>query len=530
MNIQTRPIGSAASIEALVIRGNALMDQGDMAAAIAAYRDVTSMAPQFAPGFRNLAMALAQDGRPDEAMAACSRAVELQPEDIDSYLVMAKLLLTLGRPDEAIALYELAGQVAPTRSDVQSSLAAALARQGRLDDAISACRRAIALDPDNVGAHLNLGVILSKADDPQGAVAAYGEAIRRDPHPADAHTNLGMALSHLGISEKAVAAAARAVELRPTDPTLHYNHAMLLLMAGDLAAGFRAFEWRLNHPEPRFRPRQFAQPRWTGAPRDGRTLLIHAEQGLGDTLHFARFVPAAAASGGPVVLQVQPPLLDLLRDSLPGVTVISRDAALPPFACHVPLMSLPHALGTDITTIPAQPYLAASPTRIAAWRQRLSGPSGLKVGVVWAGNPGHLYDHKRSLPAAQLLPRLLLPGVRLFSLQKDVPARDHATLAAMRDDVVDLAPELTSFAETAAAIAALDLVVSVDTSVAHLAGALGRPTWILLPQVLDWRWFYAREDTPWYPSARLFRQARPNDWAGVLDRLPGALQRLADAG
>jgi Flp pilus assembly protein TadD len=527
MERHIRHVAVAESIDALLSRGNQLADRGEFTDAIAAYRELTTRAPQFGPGYRNLALALEQAGQLTEALSVCGRAVQLQPDDLESYLVMARLLLLLERTDQAVSMYQLAALAAPGRSDVHASLAAALARQGRLDEAGAACQTAIDLSPHNAGAYLNLGIINSKRDDPEAAVEAYRNAIRIDPKSAEGFTNLGFALSNLGLSRAAIEAAGRAVALRPADPTLHYNHAMLLLLAGDLKAGFREFEWRLSHPEPRFRPRAFAVPRWRGEDRNGKTLLIHAEQGLGDTLHFARFVSAAAASGGPVVLQVQSALTDLLRDSL-DVTVISRDEPAPPFDLHVPLMSLPFELGTTIETIPADvPYLEVQPAKLAEWRQRLAGYSGLKVGVAWAGNPGHLYDRKRSLAADAVFPHLLVPGVQLFSLQKERSAIDSAVLEQLTDEVVDLSPLLTNFAETAAAASAMDLVISVDTSVAHLAGALGRPTWILLPHILDWRWLYEREDTPWYPTVRLFRQPRPNDWPSVLDRLPGELAHLA---
>jgi Flp pilus assembly protein TadD len=526
MEQHTRRAAVTGLVDALLSRGNHLFDRGALSEAIEAYHEVTSLAPEFGPGYRNLAVALEQDGRLAEALSACDRAIQLQPDDLESYLVMARLLVLLGRMDQAVSMYQLAAMAAPGRSDIHASLAAALARQDRLDEASAACRTAIELSPQNAGAHLNLGIIHGKRGDLNAAVEAFRNVIRIDPNSPEGFTNLGSALSHLGIGDAAVAATGRAVALRPADPTLHYNHAMLLLLAGDLERGFCEFESRLSHPEPRFRPRAFDVPRWHGEDRNGKTLLVHAEQGLGDTLHFARFVSAAAASGGPVVLQVQPPLTELLRDSL-DVIVISREGPQPPFDLHVPLMSLPHELGTTIDTIPAAPYFKVSPARRAQWRQRLSKYAGLKVGVVWAGNPGHLQDGRRSLAAAAILPRLRVPGVQLFSLQKEVGPADAVVLGQLQDDVVDLAPLLTSFAETAAAAGAMDLVISVDTSVAHLAGALGRPTWILLPHVLDWRWFYAREDTPWYPTAQLFRQRAPNDWGSVLDRLPGELQRLA---
>jgi tetratricopeptide (TPR) repeat protein len=527
MQQQAERTAHAGSAGALLDCGNDLMDRGEVAEAIAVYRRLTTLAPQSGPAHRKLALALEQHGELGEALAACGRAVELKGDDLDAYLIMARLLLKLERMEQAVAMYELAALAAPARSDVQANLAAALARQGRLEEASAACRKAIALSPKNVGAYLNLGIIRSKRDDLEGAVEAYRQAVSIDPSSPDAFTNLGTALGSLGMSEAAIEASARAVELRPLDAELHYNHAMLLLLAGDLTAGFREFEWRLTHPAPKFRPRSFDVPRWRGEPREGRTLLIHAEQGLGDSLHFVRFVARAAATGGPVVLQVQPQLVELLRDSL-DVTVISRDEPAPPFDLHVPLMSLPFEFGITMATIPAEvPYLRATAAKAAEWRERLASTSGLKVGVVWAGSPGHRHDRMRSLPAELVLPRLAISGVQLFSLQKEPRADDRIVLERLTSKIVDLAPSLASFADTAAAVSAMDLVISVDTAVAHLAGALGKPTWILLPHSLDWRWLYQREDTPWYPTARLFRQTRSRDWTSVLDRLPLELQRFA---
>ncbi|MCP3469528.1 tetratricopeptide repeat protein [Bradyrhizobium sp. CCGUVB1N3] len=527
MKGQTREAARAEAMVALLNRGNHMMDQGKLAKAIEAYRELITLAPQFGPGHRNLALALEQVGELAEALSVCRHAVEIQPDDLEAYLIMASLLLKLERTDQAVTMYQLAALAAPGRSDVQASLAAALTRQGRLDEASAACQKAIELSPQNVGAYVNLGIIHSKRDDFEGAVDIYRKAISIDPNSPEVSTNLGVALSNLGMSQAAIATSRRAIELRPGDPMLHYNHAMLLLLAGDLKAGFREFEWRHSHPAPRFRPGAFDVPRWRGECRNGRTLLIHAEQGLGDTLHFARFVPAAAATGGPVVLQAQPQLVELLRDSL-DVTVISRDEPAPPFDLHVPLMSLAYELGTSIETIPAErPYLKAAPAKVAAWQRRLAKFSGLKVGVVWAGNPGHLHDRKRSLLGEVLLPNLLIPGIQLFSLQKEARTSDRPVLEQLKDRVVDLEPLLTNFAETAAAASVMDLVITVDTAVAHMAGALGKPTWILLPHILDWRWFYEQEDSPWYPTVRLFRQHRPGDWESVLNRLPRELERHA---
>ena len=527
MNEQSGDAALAGAMAALLNRGNQMMDQGELIQAIEAYRDLISLAPQFGPGYRNLALALEQAGELAEALSVCRQAVNLRPNDLEAYLAMASLLLKLERTDQAISMYQLAALAAPGRSDVQASLAAALTRQGRLDEASAACRKAIELSPQNAGAYLNLGIIHSNKDDPEGAVEAYRKAISIDPNLPGGFANLGLALSNLGLSEAAIEASSRAIDLRPADPQLHYHHAILLLFAGDLKAGFREFEWRLSHPDPRFRPRSPDVPRWRGEHRNGRTLLIHAEQGLGDTLQFVRFVSAAAATGGPVVLEVQPQLAELLRSSL-DVTVISRDEPARPFDLHVPLMSLAYELGTTMETVPTKvPYIKAAPAKSAEWRQRLAKYSGFKVGVVWAANPAPSYDRKRSLSAEAVLSRLLIPGVQLFSLQKEPRADDHPCLERLKGEVVDLGPHLANFADTAAAASAMDLVITVDTSVAHMAAALGKPTWILLPHALCWRWLHEREDSPWYPTVRLFRQHRPGDWESVLSRLPGEMERYA---
>jgi len=262
---------------------------------------------------------------------------------------------------------------------------------------------------------------------------------------------------------------------------------------------------------------RFSQPEWEGEPFVGRTLLVFSDYGIGDAMQLVRYLPMAVARGGKVVLQVQPSLVSLFRD-LPGVTVLARGEALPPFDLQLPMMSLPRVLGTTLDTIPAAiPYLQAEPAKLSRWQRALRHAKGLKVGVVWAGNPQHKGDKFRSLAAEAVLPRLVMPGVQLYSLQKEARPADGAVLASLKTDIADLAPALGDFSDTAAAVAALDLVISVDTSVAHLAGGLGRPVWVLLPYALDWRWLRDREDTPWYPTMRLFRQPAPGDWTSVLD-------------
>jgi hypothetical protein len=274
---------------------------------------------------------------------------------------------------------------------------------------------------------------------------------------------------------------------------------------------------------------KFSGPEWQGESFAGRRLLLFSEQGIGDALQFIRYLPRVAARGGEIVLQVQPSLVSLLK-SLQGVTVIARGEPLPPLDLQLPLMDLPHVFGTTLDSIPADvPYLHAETTRIETWRRDFRDVAALKVGVVWAGSATHKGDRYRSLAAEAVLPRLVMPGVQLYSLQKEPRPSDAPVLAGLGSDVIDLAPRLGDFADTAAAMAVLDLVISVDTSVVHLAGAMGRPCWVLLPYAQDWRWLRDREDSPWYPSLRLFRQQKPQAWDRVLTRVAAALECLSQA-
>jgi hypothetical protein len=301
---------------------------------------------------------------------------------------------------------------------------------------------------------------------------------------------------------------------------------MLLLLLGRLREGFAEYEWRWRMPGFATPRRAFAQPMWTGDALAGRTLLVHAEQGLGSAIQFARYVELAA-TGGRVLLECRRPLQRLFAQSLarpggPAAGVVVKGEELPPFDCHAPLMSLPHLLGTTLETIPARvPYLAARPDDVAAWRERLASALRPRIGLVWAGDANHENDHNRSMPPQFLAPLADAPAA-FFSLQ--VPARGELSPVFPAGSVIDLAPALGDFAETAAVIANLDLVISVDTAVAHLAGALARPVWLLLPYVPEWRWLLERDDSPWYPTMRVFRQRKAGDWRGLVDHLAGVLR------
>jgi tetratricopeptide (TPR) repeat protein len=522
--------------------GNLLADRNEPEEAVIAYR--WALAPDaqdhgsrrsaqdatVVTALANLAASLCELGRLDEATEACRRALALDPNHAPTNTNLGIILDAQGDLDGAVDAHRRAVAADPTCVKGHVNLAAALRRIGALDEAIEACRRALALDPDHAPAHTDLGIILDAKGDFEGAVVAHRRAVAADPTHARAHANLAVALRTTGALDEALATTHRAVALDPDDPMVRFNHAHALLMNGHLTHGFEEFRWGAKCRNWAEGYPAFAEPEWQGESFVGRTLLLYAEAGLGDTLQFVRYLPMAAKRGGSIVLQVQAPLVPLLRANCadPTITVIALGDPRPRFDLQSPLMGLPRLFGTTLDTIPADvPYLHPDSAKLAQWRSILGNESLLKVGVVWAGNPRHKGDRLRSLAAETLLPRLVMPAVRLHSLQKTPRAADVTTLAKLADDIVDLAPALGDFSDTTAAVAALDLVITVDTSVAHLAGALGRPVWMLLPHALDWRWLRDREDTPWYPSMRLFRQRTPLVWDDVITRATTELARLA---
>lgn len=507
--------------------GNVLADQDRLDEAAAAYRRALD-ADRDNPGLLcNLGAALYRQGLLGDAIEQYRRAVALGPDNIAALRLLGLVLHEDGQLREAAEVYRRTFALDPADHVIATNLGACYSELGALDEAIACCESALLLKPDHAPAYTNVGIIFEKQERVADAVAAHRCAVAADPGYAKGHANLAVALRNAGEIDEALAVSRHAVALDPEQPLAQYNHAHLLLMNGDFANGFEAYRWRhkskaLSDGDP-----TFSEPEWQGEPLDGRTLLLFAEYGLGDALHFVRYLPMVTARGGNIVLQVQPALASLLR-TLPDVTVIPRGEPLPPFDLQLPLMSLPRVFGTTLDTIPADvPYLHADPARLLRWRAALAGVTALKVGVAWAGNIRHKGDRQRSLSAEAVLPRLVMPGVQLYSLQKEPRPDDGPVLAALNRDIVDLAPALGDFADTAAAVASLDLVIAVDTSVAHLAGALGRPVWMLTPYALDWRWLRDREDTPWYPTMRLFRQRRPREWDDPLMRLSAALAVLA---
>jgi len=460
-----------------------------------------------------------KQGRFDDAVACYRAVVELQPSAPEAHNDLGNALVEQGRLDAAVACYRRAIALRPAFAAAHSNLGNALRAQRHLDDAIDCYRRALELDPNAADAHLNLGNALRELDLLDEAVTHYRRAIELKPGESGAHVNLGNALKGLGQLEAAMGCYRRAIDLDPGNPGAHNNLAMLLLRRGDMASGWAEHEWRWRTAQMRAQRRDFTEPQWRGEAASGRTLLLHAEQGFGDTLQFCRYATLAAARGLRVIMEVQRPLVRLLR-SVSGVAqVIARGDPLPRFDLHCPMLSMPLAFGTTVETVPAPAsYLRAGADRVAVWQARLAGLGhpGRRIGLAWAGGsyPAPLaaaVDRQRSIAPDRLAPLLAVPGLHVVSLQKDgTPAPDHFRLT-------DWMPEMADFADTAALIANLDLVISVDTAVAHLAGALGVPVWLLDRFDSCWRWLDGRRDSPWYPTLRLYRQSASGDWQAVID-------------
>lgn len=514
--------------EAWLMLGTVQAMLGAQTEAEAALRRALTVRPDLPQAQFNLARLLELAGRPAEAVPVWQALLRLQPRQVDHHHALGEVLQRLGRLEEAATAYREAVRLDPGRAESHNNLGVVLQDLGQYAVAETSLRTALRLNPALTAAHANLGNLYQQQGKFEQALSCYRQALALDPSSAATHVSVGFLHKERGEFERALEHFDTAIALQPGYAGAHWNRALVLLLLGRLREGWADYEWRFQCPEvvQQIGRRTFGRPRWDGADLEGRTLLVHAEQGLGDAIQFVRYLPAVAARGGRVILESPPELVTLLQ-GLAGVAgVVGRiEGRLPSLAfdLHLPLMSLPGVFETALHTIPnAVPYLNADPQRIERWRPRLAG-EGFKVGLVWAGNPRHWNDRNRSCTLADFAPLAAIPGLRFFSLQKG-PTAAQAVNPPAGLSLIDLAPELHDFADTAAVIAQLDLVLAVDTSVLHLAGALGRPAWALLPALPDWRWLLGRDDSPWYPTLRLFRQTEPGDWVGVFARVATALR------
>jgi tetratricopeptide (TPR) repeat protein len=461
--------------------------------------------------------------RPEEALRDYRGAVALRPDGAEAHFACGNVLQALHAVREALIAYDRALSLKRDDAGFHHNRAAALETLGHYEKALAGYERALALRPALAEAHSNRGNCLQAMGRYDEARAAYDSAVALKADFADAHNHRGNVLQMLHRYDESLRDYDRAITLQPDFAWARYNKALLKLLLGDYDEGWRLYEsrWRLPGWTPRLP--DFAQRLWLGkGPVAGKTVLLHAEQGLGDVIQFVRYAPRVAALGARVILAVPAALGSLLMDVAGVTTLVKEGEALPPFDLHCPLMSLPLAFHTELNTIPAEvPYLSADPVRRSQWRTRLGERARPRIGLVWSGNPQHRHDRLRSLPLRLLEPLLGLDA-EFHSLQKEVRPEDAVTLAEF-STIRRHEDALEDFADTAALIAEMDQVIAVDTAVAHLTGALGKPLWLLLPHAPDWRWLLERSDSPWYPSARLFRQRRAADWESVIAEVREAL-------
>jgi tetratricopeptide (TPR) repeat protein len=470
----------------------------------------------------NYANALCELGRTEDALAAYEKAITLNNDFIDAHFGRAMLLLRLGRLAESLAELDVIVGRVPEHAEAWFQRGNVLRQLQRYDDGCQAYEKARDLQPQNVDYRKNLGNIYRVLRRHEDALECYQEAVRLNPKDAEAYNNLGIAMRELERFDEAIAAYERAIELDPDYAPAHLHLAFCCLAKGDFARGFREHEWRWRVDGISDSERRFDKPLWLGdRPLAGKTILLHAEQGLGDTIQFCRYASEVKRQGARVILEVQRPLRELLA-GLDGVDVIhAKGDPLPAFDLHCPLLSLPLACGTGIATIPARSaYLGADQTLVEKWRSELGPATRPRIAFAWCGNPAKANDRNRSMSFATVH-ELCDPAFEWFSVQMEMPDADREFLGTCTD--VRHIP--AGFAETAALFEAMDLIVTVDTSMAHLAGALGRPVWIMLSFDADWRWLAGRDDTPWYPSARLFRQDRAEGWPGLVRDMRAAIRR-----
>ncbi len=548
----------------LVETGLAHHRSGNLARAETAYKRHLRKHPRDPGALHLLGLIAHERGRTGRALQLIAKAIAEAPGDANLHHVKGYVLQGAGRLEEAAESYAQALALMPDAALSHTNLGNVLKGLGRFEEAVTHHRRAVAIDPAFAEAWSNLGLTHKAAGDGEAAFESFEQALALKPNHAEfhynfanahleggqtveaaegfaravalapghvrAHANLGVALKEEGRMDDAIASLRTAIALDPAYADGHWNLGLALLLNGAFEEGWREYEWRRKIPE--IGVRSFDAPTWDGAPFEGKTLLIHAEQGLGDTLQFIRYARLAKDKGGTVIFECPAPLMKI-AESAPGIDrLIARGEAPAPFDIEIPLISLPAVLGTTGETVPAElPYLAPDPVLAAAWRERLGG--GFNIGIAWQGNPSYKADGRRSIPLSHFAALAAIGGPKFISLQKGHGAEQlqgFAGGAAITDPGADFDEANGAFMDSAAVIANLDLVITSDSAVAHLAGALGRETWMALPRIPDWRWGLKGETTPWYPTLRLFRQSSAGDWDAVFARLAEALTARIETG
>jgi tetratricopeptide (TPR) repeat protein len=496
---------------------------GDLAAAEAAYRRILRDTPTHIDSLHLLGLVANQRGEHAAAIELIGQAIALKPDFADFRTNLAAVLKAAGRLDDAEAECRRALALAPS-AKAYYALATILQLQGRLDEALDAYRQTLALNPDHAEAHSNLGTALQASGRIEEAAREYEWAVAARPNSPHAHYNLGLIRQEQDRPNDAIACYRQAIALNSDYADAHWNEALQHLALGEYDTGWTQYEWRWRRQG--YPGQRFAERAWDGGSLTGRTILLTAEQGFGDTFQFIRYAALVKKRAGTVIVECQPELKQALAYTAGIDRLVGQGDPLPTFDRHAAMLSLPRLLGAGLKTIPADtPYIRPDPLRVAVWRGQVKHGAGRNIGIVWRGNPKNSDDRKRSMDAATAARLCDLPGANWFSLQIDAAAGEIERLSA-HGRVRDCGPELSDWADTAALIAMLDLVITVDTAVAHLAGAMGRPVWVMLSAIPHWSWLRERADSPWYPTARLFRQKQLGDWESVIEDIARELRSL----
>jgi tetratricopeptide (TPR) repeat protein len=514
--------------DAHYLLGLLLEQDGEQAAALRHLVAAVESKPEFVFAWSELCRLNLLNGNLDEVQAVAERAVAANPGSAELHQLLGNAFLQRGNYQAALQCYDRAQTIQPDLAEAHDNRGLALHGLKRFDEALASFGRALELKDAYAEAHYNRGNTLKQMLRLDEALASYDRALAIDPRLAAAANNRGLVLHELGRLDAAKASYRHALALEPDNADAHWNLSLTLLLQGDFADGWPEYEWRWRRTEVRDDAPVHDRPLWLGDDDlHDRTILLQAEQGLGDTIQFCRYVPRVAALGAKVVLEVQPALVPLLG-RVEGVTrLVGRGESLPAYDCHCPLLSLPLAFKTGLADISGLPYLQAPMEKRTAWEAILGERRAPRIGLVWSGSTGHQNDRNRSIPLADYR-QILRRGISYHCLQKEIRPADRAVLAG-HPEIRTFEAELKDFADTAALIELMDLVITVDTSVAHLAGAMGKEAWVLLPFMPDWRWLLNRADSPWYESVRLFRQPEAGDWQGVLSEVARmAAERFAE--
>ncbi|GJQ60181.1 MAG: tetratricopeptide repeat protein [Candidatus Scalindua sp. AMX11] len=537
--------------------GTALQGQGKVKEAIERFQQAIALKPDYDDAFYNLGTALQAEGKLEEAAdnfqkaivlkpgcalahyslgnvfreqrkidkaIACQKlAIQLKPDYAMAYNNLGSLYQELGKLDEAVESYDHAIELKPDYAMAYNNLGSVLQELGKLDEAVESYDHAIELKPDYAMAYNNLGSALQGLGKLDEAIESYDHAIELKPDYAMAYNNLGSALQERGKLEEAIESYDHAIELMPDEASAHKNRSTVLLLTEQFKEGWAEYEWRLLTKDHRLR--NFQQPQWDGKRLNGRRIFVHAEQGFGDTIQFIRYLPRIQSLGGHVIFECRRDLYRLLRECAgidDMVERTSRNTMTLPFDVHIPLLSLPGIFGTTLDTIPSKvPYITVDSKLVERWNKLLDNDRNFKIGIVWSGNP-KFKNRSRSCSLVDFLPLADIPGITFYSLQKGKDSED--TLHQSKGmHIINLEDRLKDFADTAAIMTNLDLIISTDTAVVHLAGAIGKKVWVLLHRIPDWRWFLNRYDSPWYPEMRLFRQTELDDWSSVFVQVKEAL-------